>query len=310
MRKNNSPIGTNAKLPTRVWKTFSRCVVILASVMAFSGCSNPTYVKKESDQHYLHWDEPSSNGATIFDRYWEDWMIEEKSELNADTASFAFWLQHLPLKPDDYKPHYVDNGEVVTPCECCAVIDLPVCRHTDIYGAVLRIRAEYLYDVGRLDDLTFRLRGSHYVNYRDWLRGQWITENGTSVKVPPMRDSRRAFHHFLDMVIARSDKATLTTLLRRMSPYDIKAGVVALSGRGILFKGNHVAICVSSIPLEKSFARAAIWAQGSQPASELGILGVDWPWRYYANDEARDWRDWLYVGSHPFLDFQFYDLSF
>ena len=140
-------------------------------------------------------------------------MVDECVSRNGDTTSFEYWLWHLPLKPAGYRAHYVDGGGVVEPKKCCAVIDLPVCRNTDAFGAVLRIRAEYLHDVGRLQDLSFRLKDRRQVCYLDWLKGDRFTLEGKPESVASVPDSRWAFHQFLDAVIACSGQNTLLALL-------------------------------------------------------------------------------------------------
>ena len=74
-----------------------------------------------------------------------------------DSNSFAAFLQHLPLKKDG-SPLYTFNGSLKPNQNThLAVVDWPIygCKNHQCADAVMRLRAQYLFDQKRFDEINF-----------------------------------------------------------------------------------------------------------------------------------------------------------
>jgi hypothetical protein len=79
------------------------------------------------------------------------------SRVAATARSFAAWLRHLPLLPTGTAVHLFDGSVKPRQDVHAAVIDIDVGKRDlqQCADAVMRMRAEYLFGVGRPDEIRF-----------------------------------------------------------------------------------------------------------------------------------------------------------
>lgn len=169
----------------------------------------------------------------------------------ADTSpSFTYWLRNIQLKPD--KTVYLYNGErKLNQSAQYAVLDIPLGKKDlqQCADAVMRLRAQYLYDCRRYNEINF------YDNA------------GTSYRYMGKKDSLQ-FERYLERVFARCGTASLEKQLNKggklkgMRPGDV------------LIKGGSPghAVLIIDVAENRSGKKIYLLAQSYMPAQDMHIL--------------------------------------
>ena len=102
----------------------------------------------------------------------------------AVAASFASWLRGLPLKPGRPPVHLHDGSLKANQTAHAAVLDMDVGRRDlqQCADAVMRLRAEYLFSVGRLGGIAFHFTNGDLIPFARWARGERPQMSGTRVR--------------------------------------------------------------------------------------------------------------------------------
>ena len=99
---------------------------------------------------------------------------------NLEASSYADYLRKLPVKPNGSFVHYYDGSNKPNAGIYEAVVDLPI-GNKDLHqcaDAVMRLRAEYLYQQKQYDKIHFNLTNGFRVDYSKWMQGYRILVNG------------------------------------------------------------------------------------------------------------------------------------
>jgi hypothetical protein len=139
--------------------------------------------------------------------------------------------------------------------------------------AVIRLRAEYLFDKGRYDQICFRAVSGDPMPYRSYRRGMrpprgkagpWTFKAGAD-------NSRVAFRRYLDCVFRVANTASLERELRAIPDYrEVEIGDVFIeAARG--GKPGH-AVLIMDIAQNQAGQRLFLIAQSYMPAQSIHIL--------------------------------------
>lgn len=204
------------------------------------------------------------------------------------TNSFTHYLRNLPLKPKNSKVTYFDGRTKTNFGVYDAVVDLPIGKR-DLHqcaDAVMRLRAEYLYEQKRYSDIHFNFTNGFKADYNNWKNGKRIVVQGNKVfwkQLTSPSNSPKVFWKYLEMVFSYAGTASLSQELKPINLKDIKAGDVFIKGG---FPG-HAVIVVDIVTNTKTGKKMFLLAQSYMPAQELQILknpnsSKDSPW--YSSD--------------------------
>lgn len=175
-----------------------------------------------------------------------------------DTETFAYYLQHLPLKPEGSKVYLYNGKEKHNQSFHAAVIKVSV-GNRDLQqcaDAVIRLRADYLYSQGRYEDIAFnfvsdgkpRLFIDYCNNYSDL----------------------SCYKKYLNYVFSYANTRSLKGQLIKINSFDeINAGDVLIQS------GNpygHAVIVVDLVINEVSGDKLFLLAQSYMPAQDIHIL--------------------------------------
>lgn len=168
----------------------------------------------------------------------------------AAAGSFTDWLRELPLKQD--KTVYLYNGKPkINQLAQFAVLNVPV-GNKDLQqcaDAVMRLRASYLYDYGRFDEIVF------YDNNRQ------------AYRYGNMKDSLK-FEKYLEKTFAHCGSLSLQNQLKSIrKSTEAKAGDVLIQGGS----PGH-AVIVLDIAENKNGQKIYLLAQSYMPAQDIHIL--------------------------------------
>jgi hypothetical protein len=188
-------------------------------------------------------------------------------------GSFAWWLQHLPLK-EGRPPVHLYNGKLKGNQEAhVAVMDIDAGSRDlqQCADAVIRLRAEYLFSVGRFDDIAFHFTNGDSASWVRWREGWRPVVNGSSVgweKRTPEDSSYHNFRKYMDSVFMYAGSMSLSRELKKVrDPKDIQIGDIFIQGGS----PGHAEIVVDMAANWKG-EKIFLLAQSYMPAQEIHIL--------------------------------------
>lgn len=193
--------------------------------------------------------------------------------LPASDGSFAAYLTGLPLKPAGAKVHTY-NGQVKEPRGVyCAVIDLPIGKK-DLHqcaDAVIRLRAEYLWEKGRYADIRFHLTNGFRMDYAEWMQGKRLAVEGNKTywvdKAQPS-NTYEDLWAYLETVFMYAGTLSLQAELDPVPIREMQIGDVFVQGGS----PGHAVIVVDMARNTETGATWFMLAQSYMPAQELQIL--------------------------------------
>ncbi len=151
-------------------------------LLAITSCNSNAEQVKENPTETIAEIEVKVNpeGKTIAERF-----PVPKGFTRVKTAdnSYEAYLQNFKLKPYGSVVHYY-NGKVKPNDNIYdAVLDIDVGNYDlqQCADAVMRLRAEYLYEQKRYNDIHFNFTNGFTANYSKWQQGYKITVRGNDV---------------------------------------------------------------------------------------------------------------------------------
>jgi len=218
-------------------------ILIFFLTFCISNCESPTQkpsVKASKKAIYI-----DSNGSNIKNRF----LIPSKFERpNLKHNSFAYYLQNLPLKPHGSKVYYFNKEAKHTQAIHAAVLDIDT-GNRDLQqcaDAVMRLRAEHLYQKERFDDIHFNFTNGFEASYSNWRVGR----------------------KYLDMVFSYAGTLSLSKELKQRSLADLQIGDVFIQGGS----PGHAVIVVDMAIHKDTQEKIFLLAQSYMPAQDIHVL--------------------------------------
>jgi len=243
-------------------------ILIFFLTFCISNCESPTQkssVKASKKAIYIDF-----NGSTIKNRF----LLPSKFERpNLKHNSFAYYLQNLPLKPHGSKVYYFNKEAKHTQAIHAAVLDIDT-GNRDLQqcaDAVMRLRAEHLYQKERFDDIHFNFTNGFEASYSNWRVGQRIKVQGNNVSwYPTQKESKSytAFRKYLDMVFSYAGTLSLSKELKQRSLADLQIGDVFIQGGS----PGHAVIVVDMAIHKDTQEKIFLLAQSYMPAQDIHVL--------------------------------------
>ncbi len=187
--------------------------------------------------------------------------------------SFGDYLRNLPLKPTGTEVKYYNGSTKTNKNVYGAVIDLPI-GNKDLHqcaDAVMRLRADYFYNLKQYDKIHFKFTNGFKVEYNKWRQGYRIAVKGNKtswVKTAKASDSYDDYWKYLELIFNYAGTASLAKEMNAISISDLQIGDVFIKGG---FPG-HAIIVVDMAINPKNNQKLMLLAQSYMPAQELQIL--------------------------------------
>lgn len=193
------------------------------------------------------------------------------SRLPADSASFAYWLRHFPLKPHGSAVYYFNGKEKPKKVQE-AVLDISV-GNRDLQqcaDAVMRLRAEYLYSRKNFKEIHFAFTSGFNADYVRWAEGERISVKGN--KASWFRNRARdysyeTFIRYLETVFTYAGTLSLARELKTADISDISGGDVFIQGGS----PGH-AVMVMDVAQDEKGEKVFMIAQSYMPAQNIHVL--------------------------------------
>jgi hypothetical protein len=190
-----------------------------------------------------------------------------------DSLSFAGYLRYLPLKPADAKVHYFDGREKPNQAAAVAVIDLDV-GNQDLQqcaDAIIRLRAEYLWQTGQYNAIQFHFTNGFLAPYRQWRAGQRIRVNGNTVRWTSggaHSSSYASFRAYLKIIFAYAGTLSLAAELQPRPLAEVQIGDVFIQQGS----PGHAVVVVDKAQHQASGELVILLAQSYMPSQDIHVL--------------------------------------
>jgi len=205
----------------------------------------------------------------------------------AEENSYASYLRNLPLKPDGSKVQLYDGSLKSNFDVYHAVVDLPIGKR-DLHqcaDAVMRLRAEYLWNQKQYDKIHFNFTNGFLANYSEWMKGKRIVVKGNDVYWSASEtagNTYEIFWKYMEMVFSYAGTLSLSKELKSVQVSDMQIGDVFILGGS----PGHAVLVVDMAIDSTSGKKIFMLAQSYMPAQEIQILqnpnGNSSPW--YSTD--------------------------
>jgi hypothetical protein len=211
----------------------------------------------------------STSGRTIGSRFIPPKGYKRK---NTDPNSFAAYLRKLPLKAHGSPVLYYNGAEKPNDGVYCGVVAMDIGKRDlqQCADAVMRLRAEYLYNTGRSHKIHFNFTNGFCADYSFWANGYRVAVNGNKVnwvsKGPP-NNSYETFRAYLETVFTYAGTLSLSKELQPVDYKDMQAGDVLIQGGS----PGHAVIVVDVVENDAG-KKMYLLAQSYMPAQETQIL--------------------------------------
>ena len=254
--------------------------ILLVSQFYFS--CNSDADKKQEPQHTTEavvLKEPQEQGSTGFinpeGTILKDRILVPNGYKREDVAenSFAYYLQTLPMKPQDAKVHLY-NGELKYNQHVhAAIIDLDVGKRDlqQCADAVMRLRGEYLFAQKQYDQISFNFTNGFKVEYKEWMKGKRMVVKGNktywSQQAQPS-NSYKSFRKYLTLIYSYAGTLSLAKELKKVPIESIEIGDVFIQGGS----PGHAVTVLDVAKHESSGEKIFLLAQSYMPAQDIHVL--------------------------------------
>jgi hypothetical protein len=259
--------------------------------ISFSGCAHKDSERAESIL-------PDPNGVSIFERFPAPKGYQKQMNSNGSWAAF---LQQYPLLKSgspilDYKGNAISDQK-----NHSAVLKIDI-GNRDLQqcaDAVIRLRAEYLWEINKKEDISFNFTSGHAYPWRDYAAGVRPEVNGNKVsfnQTASQSNSYEAFRKYLDIIFMYAGTISLhrdMKTINRKSEYQIGDVLVHPGSPG------HAVIIVDKAKNGKGEA-IYLLAQGYTPAQSIHIVksghfGIS-PW-FKIPQSGPIWHNRFFLGK-------------
>ena len=266
--------------------------------MLFESCAQGTKQKKKSENVKMTINAESSNqpigeqiiinpsGSTIEKRILPPTGF---TRIIGNDGSFAKYLRNLPLKPHGSEVLLYDGSIKTNYNTYDAVIDMEI-GNKDLHqcaDAVMRLRAEYLWNHKRYNDIHFNFTNGFRVDYSKWMEGKRMVVKGNETywvdkldityvdswflknKLPEaLSNTYQDFWEYMELIFNYAGTLSLSKELIPVDIRDMKIGDVFIWGGSPGHAILVMDIAENSDTKEKTF----LLAQSYMPAQETQIL--------------------------------------
>lgn len=195
------------------------------------------------------------------------------SRIMGADGSFAKYLRNLPLKPHGSEVLLYDGSVKTNHNTYDAVIAMEI-GNKDLHqcaDAIMRLRAEYLWNQKRYHDIHFNFTNGFRVEYSKWMEGKRIVFEGNNTywvdKVAPS-NTYQDFWEYMELIFNYAGTLSLSKELIPVDVGNMKIGDVFIRGGSPGHAVLVIDIAENTVSKEKVF----LLAQSYMPAQETQLL--------------------------------------
>lgn len=250
--------------------------IFFFQLFILQSCLNSQVDNKTEDINEKASSSPSSiviikkEGKNVETRFYTPSNYKRKT-LNEN--SFQKYLRSLPLKPY-LSEVLLYNGETKYNFDVYeAVVDMKIGKK-DLHqcaDAIMRLRAEYLWNQQKYDQIHFNFTNGFQVDYEMWRNGNRMVVEGNKTywkKTSSPSNTYQDFWKYMELIFTYSGTMSLSKELKPVNMDDIEIGDIFIQGGS----PGHAIIVVDMAINEQTNDKVFILAQSYMPAQEIQIL--------------------------------------
>ena len=200
---------------------------------------------------------------------------EGYSRVEVEHGSFADFLQSMPLKPRGSDLHYY-NGTVKRHAYEGGVVDVDFGKQSSnqCADAVIFLRALYLWQQKRYNEIHFNFTNGFRADYIKWAEGNRIIVNNKTWHCSWVQKAKHdygyaTFRKYLDIVYNYAGTLSLERELRPVSNGTIEIGDVLINGGS---PGHAVIVVDKAVSDTDPTDAVYLIAQSFMPAQEIEVF--------------------------------------
>ncbi len=241
------------------------------------------------------------DGVTIETRFN---VPEGYKRIEVIPGSFGQYLRQLPLKPHGTEVKFFDGSIKENNNIYDAVINLEI-GDKDLHqcaDAIMRLRAEYLWNKEEYDKIHFNFTNGFRVDYSEWMKGKRISVKGNKtswVRKYAPSNSYEDFWDYLEIIFMYAGTLSLEKELESSDVSELKTGDIFIKGGS----PGHAVIVVDMAVNPNTNEKIFLLAQSYMPAQELQVLKNPSdenlsPWYSVNFGEELKTPEWKFSKSH------------
>ena len=200
-------------------------------------------------------------------------LPEDFSRTVYPERSFQEYLRHYRLLPSGSEVINYDNEPYIYQKGHVGILDISVPENglQQCADALIRIRAEYLWDTGQKDKIGFNFTSGDHCSWSMYSKGYRPNVNGNKVnfhKTASEDPSKNNFYKYLNLIFMYSGTQSLYDELDRVTTVsELQIGDL------LIYPGSpgHVIIIIDEM-INSSGDKLFIFAQGNTPAQSIHII--------------------------------------
>ncbi len=198
---------------------------------------------------------------------------EGYTRVQTEENSFSYYIHNYTLKPAGAKVINYDGNPYIYQAGHIGVLDIPVPSNglQQCADALIRIRAEYLWENNRKDEIGFKFTSGHYCSWSQYAQGYRPNINGNAVtfsKTATPNHSKDSFYKYLNLIFTYAGTYSLSEeLIKVPTLLDVRVGDL------LIYPGfpGHVMMVADIIENTQGERRFAFF-QGNTPAQSVHII--------------------------------------
>ena len=228
----------------------------VAKNVAFSYVLEPSYINE--------------SGGTIAERIL---LPENFRRASYTKGSFSHYIQHYDLKPIEAKIVNFDGEDYIYQQGHVGILEVPVPKNglQQCADALIRLRAEYLWQQNRKDEIGFNFTSGHYCSWKKYAEGYRPKVNVNKVsfsKIAAADTSEENFYNYLNLIYMYAGTQSLYDELTRIKKVEhLEVGDMIVKPG---FPGHIVMIVDKATHANGEIL--FILAQGNTPAQSVHVL--------------------------------------
>lgn len=187
--------------------------------------------------------------------------------------SFGYFIENFKLKPYGSQILKYDGTPISTQHLHEAVFDIDT-GNKDLQqcaDAVIRMRAEYLYNAKKFDEIKFHFTSGDLLSWNDYKNGMRAFVSGNSVsfrKVAAPDDSYQSFRNYLDVIFNYAGTISLHKETKPVTKNsDLKTGDILITPGS----PGHI-VFISGVCKNQKGKRLYLLSEGFTPAQSVHVI--------------------------------------
>lgn len=235
----------------------------------------------------------NKDGTSIYERFI---LPDGYERIYTEVNSFSEFLRNYPLKKYG-SPVLLYNGEEKRSKVYISVFDFPLLK-TDLIqcaDAVIKLRAEYLYQNKKYSEIKFHITNGMLVSFDRYINGERVIVSGNNVTWKDgykKGSSRDIFDEYLKFIYSYAGTYSLSKEAKSKSIENIVPGDFFIYGGS----PGHVVLVLDVAVNKKTGNKIMLLGQSYMPSQEFHILKsyekIN-PW-YSVEDDILETPEWTF----------------